>query len=91
MLRLQLVSQEVMRSSENSREISQIKINIKKILPSFNPEIDDISLFLTLFEPQMKLFKASGDMWVTHLVGALPNGITKLVARIPRDEIQDCE
>ncbi|GFY01523.1 uncharacterized protein TNCV_2607101 [Trichonephila clavipes] len=44
--------------------LPQTKIELKKLLPTFNPEVDNWDLFLTLFERQMKLLDLSEDLWV---------------------------
>lgn len=62
-------------------DLNQMRIDIKTVLPIFVPEKDDMSLFLTMFERQMKLLNVSPDFWVSHLIGILPNEICKLVAR----------
>ncbi|GFY01516.1 uncharacterized protein TNCV_2607031 [Trichonephila clavipes] len=48
----------------NPQTLPQTKIELKKLLPTFNPEVDNLDLFLTLFERQMKLLDLSEDLWV---------------------------
>ncbi|GFU16852.1 protein N-terminal asparagine amidohydrolase [Trichonephila clavipes] len=47
--------------------LHQTKIEFKKLLPTFNPEVDNVDLFLTLFERQMKLLDFGEDLWVPYL------------------------
>ena len=54
-----------------------MRIDLKNILSSFAPEKDDISLFLTMLERQMKPL----DFWAPHLIRILSNDTYKLVAR----------
>ncbi|GFV11919.1 uncharacterized protein TNCV_109671 [Trichonephila clavipes] len=65
------------------------KIELKKLLPTFNPEVDNMDLFLTLFERQMKLLDLGEDLWVPYLIGALPSDVTFLIAREPVEKFRD--
>ncbi|GFW47678.1 stomatin-like protein 2, mitochondrial [Trichonephila clavipes] len=47
--------------------LPQTKIELKKLLPTFNPEVDNMDLFLTLFEQQMKLLDLGEDLWVPYI------------------------
>ncbi|GFW39625.1 hypothetical protein TNCV_3187961 [Trichonephila clavipes] len=69
--------------------LPQTKIELKKLLPTFNLEVDNIDLFLTLFERQMKLLDLGEDLWVPYLIGALPNDVTSLIAREPEEKCRD--
>ncbi|GFV90323.1 uncharacterized protein TNCV_4380381 [Trichonephila clavipes] len=62
------------------------KIELKKLLPTFNPEVDNIDLFLALFEQQMKLLDLGEDLWIPYLIGALPSDVTSLIARKPEEK-----
>ncbi|GFX50916.1 uncharacterized protein TNCV_2732671 [Trichonephila clavipes] len=50
-IRLQNETQRVV----GPQTLPKTKIESKKLLPTFNPEVDNIDLFLTLFERQRKL------------------------------------
>ncbi|GFX84286.1 uncharacterized protein TNCV_3976311 [Trichonephila clavipes] len=73
--------------------LPQTKIELKKLLPTFNPEVDNMDLFLTLFERQMKLLDLGEDLWVhTHslyLIGALPSDVTSVIACEPEEKCWD--
>ncbi|GFW92231.1 uncharacterized protein TNCV_3541171 [Trichonephila clavipes] len=69
--------------------LPQTKIELKKLLPTFNPEVDNMDLFLTLFERQMKLLDLGLDLWVPYLIGALPSDVTSLIAREPEEKCRD--
>ncbi|GFW19855.1 uncharacterized protein TNCV_3561581 [Trichonephila clavipes] len=69
--------------------LPQTKIELKKLLPTLNPEVDNMDLFLTLFERQMKLLDLGEDLWVPYLIGALPNDVTSLIAREPERKCRD--
>ncbi|GFV66903.1 uncharacterized protein TNCV_1610951, partial [Trichonephila clavipes] len=70
--------------------LPQTKIEIKKLLPTFNPEVDNMDMFLTLFERQMKLLDLDEDLWVPYLIGALPSDVISLIAREPEEKCRDC-
>ncbi|GFV01599.1 uncharacterized protein TNCV_2961921 [Trichonephila clavipes] len=69
--------------------LPQTKIELKKLLPTFNPEVDNMDLFLTLFERQMKLLDFGEDLWVPYLIGALSSDVTSLIAREPEEKCKD--
>ncbi|GFT96442.1 uncharacterized protein TNCV_5021671 [Trichonephila clavipes] len=75
-MRLQNETQRVV----GPQTLPQTKIELKKLLPTFNPEVDNTDLFLTLFEHQMKLLDLGKDLWVPYLIGALPSDVPSLIA-----------
>ncbi|GFQ99231.1 uncharacterized protein TNCT_701291 [Trichonephila clavata] len=50
----------------------QAKLELKKRLPTFNSEVDNMDLFLTLFGRQMKLLDLGEDLWVPYLMVPYP-------------------
>ncbi|GFX35259.1 uncharacterized protein TNCV_100661 [Trichonephila clavipes] len=88
--------QKIRLQNETQRVVSpqtlpQTKIELKKLLPTFNPEVDNMDLFLTLFERQIKLLDLGEDLWVPYiyLIGALPSDVTSLIAREPEEKCRD--
>ncbi|GFX82117.1 uncharacterized protein TNCV_398471 [Trichonephila clavipes] len=84
-IRLQNETQRVV----GPQTLPQTKIELKKLLPTFNTKVDNMDLFLTLFERQMKLLDLGEDLWVPYLIGALPSDITSLNAREPEEKCRD--
>ncbi|PRD33168.1 UNVERIFIED_CONTAM: hypothetical protein NCL1_18249 [Trichonephila clavipes] len=84
-MRLQNETQRVV----GPQNVPQAKIELKKLLSTFKPEVDNMDLFLTLFERQMKLLDLGEDLWVPYLIGALPSHVTSLVAREPEEKCMD--
>ncbi|GFV66201.1 uncharacterized protein TNCV_355811 [Trichonephila clavipes] len=84
-IRLQNETQRVV----GPQTLPQTKIELKKLLPTFNPEVDNMDVFLTLFERQMKLLDLGEDMWVPYHIGALPSDVTSLIAREPEEKCRD--
>ncbi|GFW10302.1 uncharacterized protein TNCV_5096531 [Trichonephila clavipes] len=66
--------------------LPQTKIELKKLLPTFNPEVDNMDLFFTLFERQMKLLDLGEDLRVPYLIGALPSDVISLITREPEEK-----
>ncbi|GFW41409.1 transposon Tf2-8 polyprotein [Trichonephila clavipes] len=69
--------------------LPQTKIELKKLLLTFHPEVENMDLFLTLIERQMKLLDLGEDLWVPYLIGALPSDVTSLIAREPEEKCRD--
>ncbi|GFV74879.1 uncharacterized protein TNCV_1041171 [Trichonephila clavipes] len=84
-IRLQNETQRVV----GPQTLPQTKIELKKLLPTFNPEVDNMNLFLTLFERQMKLLDLGEDLWVPYLIGALTSDVTSLIARESEEKCRD--
>ncbi|GFY33895.1 uncharacterized protein TNCV_4596031 [Trichonephila clavipes] len=53
--------------SRRSTNSTPNKNELKKLLPTFNPEVDNMNMFLTLFERQMKLLDLGEDLWVPYI------------------------
>ncbi|GFU46446.1 uncharacterized protein TNCV_1280911 [Trichonephila clavipes] len=86
--------QKIRMQKETQRVVSpqtlpQAKIELKKLLPTFHPEVDNMDLFLTLFERQMKLLVLGEDLWVPYLIGALPSDVTFLIAHEFEEKCRD--
>ncbi|GFV04049.1 uncharacterized protein TNCV_916731 [Trichonephila clavipes] len=83
-IRLQNETQRVV----GPQTLPQTKIEFKKLLPTFNPEVDNMDLFLTLFKRQMKLLDLGEDLWVPYLIGALPSDVTSLITQMLADKLE---
>ncbi|GBO13429.1 hypothetical protein AVEN_9897-1 [Araneus ventricosus] len=57
----------------------------------FDPKVGDISLYLTLFERQVKRAKVPEELWVSLLIGLLPNDTAQIIAREPEEVTEDYE
>ncbi|GFW05609.1 hypothetical protein TNCV_4003111 [Trichonephila clavipes] len=75
--KLKLQAQNPPASVGNSSQMDSnpMRLDLKTVLPTFIPDKDDISLFLTVFERQMKLLNVPAGFWVSHLIGVLPSDI----------------
>ncbi|GFV07380.1 uncharacterized protein TNCV_1765411 [Trichonephila clavipes] len=79
--------QKIRLQNETERVVGPQTLPQEKI--EFNPEVDTMGLFLTLFERQMKLLDLGENMWVPYLIGALPSDVTSLIAREPEEKFKD--
>ncbi|GFS76369.1 transposon Ty3-I Gag-Pol polyprotein [Trichonephila clavipes] len=61
--------------NSSQMDSNPMRLDLKKVLPTFIPDKDDISFFLTMFKRQMKLLNVPADFWVLHLIGVLPSDI----------------
>ncbi|GFW57232.1 transposon Ty3-G Gag-Pol polyprotein [Trichonephila clavipes] len=77
------LNQEIL-SRNNRTPINELN----KLLPKFDM-IEDISLYLILFECQACMMNVPKEFWVSHLLGLLPQEITQLIAREPEQEARD--
>ncbi|GFX77513.1 retrovirus-related Pol polyprotein from transposon 412 [Trichonephila clavipes] len=56
-------------------------LNLKKLIPDFDPKQSDISLYLGIFEHQAKRAAIEKKEWVGQLLGLLPLEIVQFIAR----------
>ncbi|GFS51038.1 transposon Ty3-I Gag-Pol polyprotein [Trichonephila clavipes] len=75
--KLKLQAQNPPASVGNSSQMDSnpMRLDLKTVLPTFIPDKDDISLFLTMFERQMKLLNVPADFLSITLGGVLPSDI----------------
>ena len=93
-LKLQLEAQNT--SSQSGASATSVdseypKLELRKLIPSFKPQQDDMGRFLGLFERQLKFLKLPETSWVAYLIGVLPTEVAKLIAREPEEKAQDYE
>ncbi|GFU80419.1 transposon Ty3-I Gag-Pol polyprotein [Trichonephila clavipes] len=74
-LKLQAQNPPASVSNSSQMDSNPMRLDLKTVLPTFIPDKDDISMFLTMFERQMKLLNVPADFWVSHLIGVLPSDI----------------
>ncbi|GFT11516.1 retrovirus-related Pol polyprotein from transposon 412 [Trichonephila clavipes] len=74
-LKLQAQIPPVSVGNSSQMDSNPMRLDLKTVLPTFIPDKDDISLFLTMFERQMKLLNVPADFWVSHFIGVLPSDI----------------
>ncbi|GFY63108.1 retrovirus-related Pol polyprotein from transposon 412 [Trichonephila inaurata madagascariensis] len=77
--KIKLQAQNPPASKGNSPQMFsiQMRLDLKTVLSTFISIKDDISLFLTLFERQMKFLNVPANFWVSHLFGVIPSDISR--------------
>ncbi|GFW14494.1 retrovirus-related Pol polyprotein from transposon 17.6 [Trichonephila clavipes] len=64
-------------------------LNLKKLIPDFDPKQSDISLYLVIFERQAKRASIEEKEWVGQLLGFLPLEIVQFIAREPEEQAEN--
>ncbi|GFV97617.1 retrovirus-related Pol polyprotein from transposon 412 [Trichonephila clavipes] len=64
-------------------------LNLKKLIPDFDPKQSDISLYLVIFERQAKRATIEKKDWVGQLLGLLPLEIVQFIAREPEEQAEN--
>ncbi len=92
-LRLQIENKTIVQPSTDTPVAFSHPPNLqlKNLIPEFDPKVDDMSLFLNLFQRQLKFLKVEKEHWVAYLLGVLPNDIAQLIARETEEKAQDFE
>ncbi|GBO19742.1 hypothetical protein AVEN_252258-1 [Araneus ventricosus] len=78
-------SNSIASQNVNSTQIKP-KLELHHLMPKFNSDENDISLYLIMLECLAKQAGIFENTWVTHLLGLLPYDVAQLIAREP-DEI----
>ncbi|GBN71540.1 hypothetical protein AVEN_126348-1 [Araneus ventricosus] len=64
-------------------------MDVRKIVPRFNPKEDEIGLYLTIFERQLKFLNIPESKWIPYLTSLLPTEIPQLITREDEGNSQD--
>ncbi|GFU74636.1 SCAN box domain-containing protein [Trichonephila clavipes] len=75
------------RVNDESNDTSNL--NLKKLIPDFDPKQSDISLYLVIFERQAKRASIEKKEWVGQLLGLLPLEIVQFIAREPEEQAEN--
>ncbi|GFT01647.1 retrovirus-related Pol polyprotein from transposon 297 [Nephila pilipes] len=59
------------------------RVNLKDLVPKFDPKNADTNLFFEIFERQAKKEKVAEERWVSQLIPLLPMEIVELVVKEP--------
>ncbi|XP_035212028.1 uncharacterized protein LOC118186112 [Stegodyphus dumicola] len=69
--------------------LKKSRYDLKKMMPKFDPEENDISLYLVMFERQAKRANLHQSEWVSVLLTILPTDIVQLIMREPEQQAYD--
>ncbi|GFS58356.1 gypsy retrotransposon integrase-like protein 1 [Trichonephila clavipes] len=64
-------------------------LDLKKLIPDFDPKQSDISLYLVIFEHQAKRASIEKKEWVGQVLGLLPLEIVQFIAREPEEQAEN--
>ncbi|GFT08713.1 retrovirus-related Pol polyprotein from transposon opus [Trichonephila clavipes] len=64
-------------------------LNLKKLIPDFDPKQSDISLYLVIFERQANRPSIEKKEWVGQLLGLLPLEIVQFIAHEPEEQAEN--
>ncbi|GFT48224.1 retrovirus-related Pol polyprotein from transposon 17.6 [Trichonephila clavipes] len=64
-------------------------LNLKKLIPDFDPKQSDISLYLVIFERQAKRASIEKKEWVGQLLSLLPLEIVQFFVREPEEQAEN--
>ncbi|GFV43381.1 CCHC-type domain-containing protein [Trichonephila clavipes] len=64
-------------------------LNLKKLIPDFDPKISDISLYLVIFERQAKRASIEKKVWVGQLLCLLTLEIVQFIAHEPEEPAEN--
>ncbi|GFW69707.1 CCHC-type domain-containing protein [Trichonephila clavipes] len=90
-MKIQLEMQKLSQAPVTSQQLENPKLELYRIIPEINSKEDEMSLYLTIFERQVKFLNIPEKTWTEYLIGSLPPGIAQLIAREDEDDAQNYE
>ncbi|GFU31286.1 transposon Ty3-I Gag-Pol polyprotein [Trichonephila clavipes] len=89
--KIQLEMQKLSQAPVTSQQLENPKLELNRIIPRFNSKEDEMGLYLTIFERQVKFLNIPEKTWTAYLIGSLPPDIAQLIAREDEDDAQNYE
>ncbi|GFX94475.1 retrovirus-related Pol polyprotein from transposon 297 [Trichonephila clavipes] len=90
-MKIQLEMQKLSQTPVTSQQLENPKIELNRIIPRFNSKEDEMGLYLTIFEHQVKFLNIPEKTWTAYLIDSLPPDIAQLIAREDEDDAQNYE
>ncbi|GFU04449.1 retrovirus-related Pol polyprotein from transposon 17.6 [Trichonephila clavipes] len=90
-MKIQLEMQKLSRAPVTSQQLENPKLVLNRIIPRFNSKEDEMGLYLTIFERQVKFLNIPEKTWTAYLIGSLPPDIAQLIAREDEEDSQNYE
>ncbi|GFT21191.1 retrovirus-related Pol polyprotein from transposon 297 [Trichonephila clavipes] len=90
-MKIQLEMQKLSQAPVTSQQLENPKLELNRIIPRFNSKEDEMGLYLTIFERQVKFLNIPEKTWTAYLIGSLPPDIAQLIAREDEDDAQNYE
>ncbi|GFX47238.1 transposon Tf2-6 polyprotein [Trichonephila clavipes] len=85
-MKIQLEMQQLSQAPVTSQQLENPKLELNRIIPRFNSKEDEMGLYLTIFERQVKFLNTPEKTWTAYLIGSLPPDIAQLIAREDEDD-----
>ncbi|GFY33433.1 transposon Ty3-I Gag-Pol polyprotein [Trichonephila clavipes] len=90
-MKIQLEMQKLSQAPVTSQQLENPKLELNRIIPRFNSKEDEMGLYLTIFERQVKFLNIPENTWTAYLIGSLPPDIAQIIAREDEDDAQNYE
>ncbi|GFT43624.1 transposon Ty3-I Gag-Pol polyprotein [Trichonephila clavipes] len=90
-MKIQLEMQKLSQVPITSQQLENPKLELDRIIPRFNSKEDEMGIYLTIFERQVKFLNIPERAWTAYLIGSLPPDIAQLIAREDEDDAQNYE
>ncbi|GFX83485.1 transposon Ty3-I Gag-Pol polyprotein [Trichonephila clavipes] len=90
-MKIQLEMQNLSQAPVTSQQLENPKLELNRIIPRFNSKEDEMGLYLTIFERQVKFLNIPDNTWKAYLIGSLPPDIAQFIAREDEDDAQNYE
>ncbi|GFT05671.1 retrovirus-related Pol polyprotein from transposon 297 [Trichonephila clavipes] len=88
-MKIQLEMQKLSQAPVTSQQLEKPKLELNRIIPRFNSKEDEMGLYLTIFERQVKFLNIPEKTWTAYLIGSLPPDIAQLIAREDEEDTQN--
>ncbi|GFX62733.1 retrovirus-related Pol polyprotein from transposon 297 [Trichonephila clavipes] len=90
-MKIQHEMQKLSQAPVTSQQLENPKLELNRIIPRFNSKEDEMGLYLTIFERQVKFLNIPEKTWTAYQIGSLPPDIAHLIAREDEDDAQNYE
>ncbi|GFS91747.1 transposon Ty3-I Gag-Pol polyprotein [Trichonephila clavipes] len=90
-MKIQLEMQKLSQAPVTSQQLENPKLELNRIIPRFNSKEDEMGLYLTIFERQVKFLNIPEKTWTAYLIGSLPPDIAQFIAREDEEDAQNYE
>ncbi|GFX43158.1 retrovirus-related Pol polyprotein from transposon 297 [Trichonephila clavipes] len=90
-MKIQLEMQKLSQAPVTSQQLENPKLELNIIIPILDSKEDEMGLYLTIFERQVKFLNIPEKTWTAYLIGSLPPDIAQIIAREDEDDAQNYE
>ncbi|GFU35357.1 retrovirus-related Pol polyprotein from transposon 297 [Trichonephila clavipes] len=90
-MKIQLEMQKLSQAPVTSQQLENPKLELNRIIPRFNSKENEMGLYSTIFERQVKFWNIPEKTWTAYLIGSLPPDIAQLIAREDEEDAHNYE